>query len=326
MSRRSGACPQRTRGPERVAFGDQAAAFDVAYRPGRLVFERRSPDSNVMRLDVEMRTATPLQFLNSTREDLWPAYSPDGKHIALVSSRTGQVEIWVCESTGGDPVQLTRNRRRTRRRAAMVPRRQQPRPRVSHGLAVVAGDCVGRPRSGEAARNGRGVERRERADMVAERPLDSTSRRTGTARMRSGRFHPRAVRPCRSPGTAASPHRKRLTANSSTTRSDGITPARRLSTRSGACRSRAVTRPWSCRGSRATGPSPWAGAACTTPAAQSGQDSIRVHDLATGRSRLLLELSRPIAAGLSLSPDERYLLYSQTDDEGSELMLADNFR
>jgi Tol biopolymer transport system component len=58
----------------------------------------------------------------------------------------------------------------------------------------------------------------------------------------------------------------------------------------------------------------------------SGQDSIRVHDLATGQNRLLLELSRPIAAGLSLSPDERYLLYSQTDDEGSELMLADNFR
>ena len=57
-----------------------------------------------------------------------------------------------------------------------------------------------------------------------------------------------------------------------------------------------------------------------------GHDSISVHEFATGRSRLLLELSRPIAAGLSLSPDERYLLYSQTDDEGSELMLADNFR
>jgi eukaryotic-like serine/threonine-protein kinase len=59
---------------------------------------------------------------------------------------------------------------------------------------------------------------------------------------------------------------------------------------------------------------------------ESGHDSIRVHDLTTGRSRLLLELSASIASGLSLSPDERYLLYSQTDDEGSELMLADNFR
>ena len=59
---------------------------------------------------------------------------------------------------------------------------------------------------------------------------------------------------------------------------------------------------------------------------ESGRDSIRVHDLSTGRSHVVLELSKPIAPGLSLSPDERYLLYSQVDDEGSELMLVDNFR
>src|SRR5918993_777886 len=59
---------------------------------------------------------------------------------------------------------------------------------------------------------------------------------------------------------------------------------------------------------------------------ESGRDSIRVHDLTTGRSHVVLELSKPIAPGLSLSPDERYLLYSQVDDEGSELMLVDNFR
>ena len=89
--------------PERVAFGDQVAAFDVAYRPGRLVFERRSPDSNVMRLDVETRTATPLQFLQLDPRRPVAGVFPDGKQIALVSSRTGQVEIWVCDSTGGDP-------------------------------------------------------------------------------------------------------------------------------------------------------------------------------------------------------------------------------
>ena len=59
---------------------------------------------------------------------------------------------------------------------------------------------------------------------------------------------------------------------------------------------------------------------------ESGRDSIRVHDLSTGRSQVVLELSKPIAPGLSLSPDERSLLYSQVDDEGSELMLVDNFR
>ena len=124
-----------------------------------------------MRLDVETRTAMPLQFLNSTREDLWPEYSPDGKQIALVSSRSGQVEIWVCDSTGGDPVQLTRNKGGLGEAPRWSPDGRSlalvsPRAR---GDAV---DRVGRPRSGQAARNGRGVERRERADMVAGRPLD----------------------------------------------------------------------------------------------------------------------------------------------------------
>ena len=59
---------------------------------------------------------------------------------------------------------------------------------------------------------------------------------------------------------------------------------------------------------------------------ESGHDSIQVHEFSTDRSRVILELSTPIASGLSLSPDERYLLYSHVDDEGSELMLADSFR
>ena len=59
---------------------------------------------------------------------------------------------------------------------------------------------------------------------------------------------------------------------------------------------------------------------------ESGRDAISVYDPITGRSTLLFELSQRIASGLSLSPDERYLLFSQVDDEGSELMLADNFR
>ena len=47
--------------------------------------------------------------------------------------------------------------------------------------------------------------------------------------MTSGRCHSPAVRPCRSPGTAASSDRNRLTANSCTTRRRGTTLARRLS-------------------------------------------------------------------------------------------------
>lgn len=54
--------------------------------------------------------------------------------------------------------------------------------------------------------------------------------------------------------------------------------------------------------------------------------SIHFLDFATGRDRILLPTSTACWAGLSLSPDGRYLLYSQTDRVESDLFLVENFR
>lgn len=43
----------------------------------------------------------------STRTDFTTDYSPDGKKIAFSSYRSGFLEIWVCDSDGSKPVQLT---------------------------------------------------------------------------------------------------------------------------------------------------------------------------------------------------------------------------
>ncbi|MDE6179584.1 MAG: PDZ domain-containing protein, partial [Phocaeicola sp.] len=37
------------------------------------------------------------------------SWSPDGKHIAYISDRTGETEIWLQVAEGGEPVQLTKN-------------------------------------------------------------------------------------------------------------------------------------------------------------------------------------------------------------------------
>jgi WD40 repeat protein len=50
-------------------------------------------------------SARPLIF--STRDDLEPQFSPDGRRIAFVSTRSGNSEIWVCNSDGSNAVQLT---------------------------------------------------------------------------------------------------------------------------------------------------------------------------------------------------------------------------
>jgi Tol biopolymer transport system component/tRNA A-37 threonylcarbamoyl transferase component Bud32 len=311
--------------PERVAFGDQAAAFDVAYRANRMVFERRSPDSNVMRLDLESSTATPLQFLNSTREDMWPEYSPDGSRIALVSTRSGQVEIWVCDSAGGDPVQLTRNRGGL----GEAPR-WSPDGR-SFALVSLTGSrwspAIVSTDRGQLKRLATGAESSDESVPTWSRDgrwiYFSSSRSGSNDIWKIPSAGGQAVQVTRYGGFYGqeSPDGKFLY----------------------------YTKQWDYRGPSSVNElwrMPVDGGDETLVVAgiksyrnvvvgrrgvyyarsESGHDSIRVHDLATGRSRLLFELSAPIASGLSLSPDERYLIYSQTDDEGSELMLADNFR
>jgi WD40-like Beta Propeller Repeat len=49
----------------------------------------------------------PTRLISSTRMDTNPQYSPDGSRIAFTSSRTGPLAIWVSDSDGANPAQLT---------------------------------------------------------------------------------------------------------------------------------------------------------------------------------------------------------------------------
>jgi Tol biopolymer transport system component/predicted Ser/Thr protein kinase len=49
----------------------------------------------------------PQRLIASTRDDVSPDFSPDGKRIAFESRRTGTQEIWSVDAEGHDAVQLT---------------------------------------------------------------------------------------------------------------------------------------------------------------------------------------------------------------------------
>jgi Tol biopolymer transport system component len=55
---------------------------------------------------------------------------------------------------------------------------------------------------------------------------------------------------------------------------------------------------------------------------------ITFHDFATGRRTKIADLPTGTSSGIgfSLSPDGRYLLYTQCDRETDDLMLVENFR
>jgi len=80
----------------------------IARRGNRLAFTESFQDSNIWEFN---RAADKFQAVKcvicSTLEDDSPRFSPDGRKVVFISKRTGVDELWVADSDGGHPVQLT---------------------------------------------------------------------------------------------------------------------------------------------------------------------------------------------------------------------------
>ena len=75
-----------------------------------LVYSRRTIETNIWRAEIPPPgdpPAVPQLLLSSTRDDVQPRYSPDGKKIAFGSTRSGARELWVADADGSNPIQLT---------------------------------------------------------------------------------------------------------------------------------------------------------------------------------------------------------------------------
>lgn len=100
--------------PQRIVGADQSFAWPSVSRaapgrPARLAFVRYEWDTNIWRLDLSggASARSPFAVCSSTRGELWPAISPDGRKIMFASRRAGRRQIWSCDSDGSNPVQLT---------------------------------------------------------------------------------------------------------------------------------------------------------------------------------------------------------------------------
>jgi Tol biopolymer transport system component len=57
-----------------------------------------------------------------------------------------------------------------------------------------------------------------------------------------------------------------------------------------------------------------------------GRSDICFYELATGQTRKVLTIQRPVDNHIAVSPDGRTILYPQSDESRSVLMLVDNFQ
>ncbi len=91
--------------PQRLTFaGEEAYSPDVAQRGNRLAYVHRSGVDSIW----QVQQGKPARsFISSTRSEWAPQYSTDGKQVAFSSDRSGLDQIWACDQDGGNPVQLT---------------------------------------------------------------------------------------------------------------------------------------------------------------------------------------------------------------------------
>jgi Tol biopolymer transport system component/DNA-binding winged helix-turn-helix (wHTH) protein len=99
--------PQREPTPVHVS-GAAPRELAVSKTGQRMVFSQFSLDTDIWRADLRSTNLKDsASLIASTRSDIRPAYSSDGRRIAFESNRTGHEEIWTSDADGSQPLQLT---------------------------------------------------------------------------------------------------------------------------------------------------------------------------------------------------------------------------
>jgi Tol biopolymer transport system component/serine/threonine protein kinase len=92
-----------------VGGASGAVAPTIAREGARLAFLLNHVNINIWRAPGPSArgSGSPAKLIASTRESYDVSFSPDGRKIAFASDRSGPGEIWLSNSDGSNPVQLT---------------------------------------------------------------------------------------------------------------------------------------------------------------------------------------------------------------------------
>ncbi len=310
--------------PETVYEGADFCQPAISRHGSRLAFANQSGNAGIWRVDLlprEKLKHPPARIAPSSRTDHLPAFSPRGNRIAFVSRRSGNPEIWGCDSGGKQVVQLT----------SLAGRLVEVTPRWSPdgSRVVLAAKEDGQAEIFAVNSEGGGSERLTSHPATDTWPCWSrdgrriyfVSDRTGNEQVwRIPAEGGRAVQVTRNGGSlpTESPDGKHLYY----LRGQSLW---RIPVEGG-------------EETRVLGPV-WAGNYAVTPGgiyftpdqgspkpdSRPGH-SIQFFDFASGDTKEVLKLEQQAMWGFSISPDGGSLLYTLWDEVGGDLMLVEDFR
>jgi eukaryotic-like serine/threonine-protein kinase len=80
-------------------------------KPARLAYVRSFADGNIWRIETSTpgapASSAPVMAISSSKPEYHVEFSPDGRRVAFISTRSGDPEIWLSDPDGSNAVQLT---------------------------------------------------------------------------------------------------------------------------------------------------------------------------------------------------------------------------
>jgi eukaryotic-like serine/threonine-protein kinase len=309
---------------DRVSDTGHPAFFPTLSAKGdRLAFARRADDENLYRLPLARpgeAGGVPVAFAHSTARDSNPNISFDGQRVAFGSYRSGAPEIYVADATGENAVRLTS------RRAAVA-----GSPRFSPDGMWIAfdsrlpgeqADIFVMSADGGPPRN---LSNHPATDTVPTWSRDGRfiyfhSNRSGSSqvwKMRADGSDPRQI--TRDGGYIAyeSVNGEAIFYSKSDTAPDNS-----LWTAGANGGSERMLVPTLYRHNLAPVKS---GVYVSTLRGLEGGSEILFYRFHDQKTETVYRLPRAVALGLSVAPGESWLLFSQLDGSGADLMLIDGF-
>jgi Tol biopolymer transport system component len=302
-----------------AAVGEDGSEPAISRRTQRLVYTRELIDGNIWRLEVpgpHGKMSSPEKLIFSTRIDWEAQFSPDGKKIVFNSNRTGSFEIWTCDSDGSNAQQLT-----SLGGYSGTPCWSPDGERIAF--------CSIQEQWGIFVTNANGGKPKRLTISPATNVQTSWSRDGRWiyfASDRSGEYQ--AWKVPAGGGEAARVTRKGGVAAFESTDSQWVYYTKSLG----------ATSLWKIPGDggeetqvlESVYEQAFAivkeGIYFVPRPDSAGRYSIQFFNFATKRIRSITTIERPVYSTLCVSPDGRSLLYSQIDQQGSDLMLVENFR
>jgi Tol biopolymer transport system component/predicted Ser/Thr protein kinase len=309
--------------PQRLASVGEGGSYPAISRLGhRLAYTRELADPNIWRVGVagpQGKTTPPMSFISSTRDEAGPEFSPDGKRIAFASDRSGGYEIWLCNSDGSNPVKLTAF-------GGPLTVGQRWSPDGEH--LVFFSDAEGQYEIYVISANGGKPQRLTSDpanDLVPSWSRDGkwiyfASNRSGEHQVWKMPAHGGAAvqvtrkggsMPVESPDGRVLYYKKRGedTLGLWKVPVKGGEESQVLESFSGGSEFAVVDE----------------GIYFNPRPDSAGHYSIQFFSFASKKTRVVATLEKPVFHGFTVSPDGRWILYSQIDQQGKDLMLVENF-